>query len=162
MKNLTEILAWKVLTDYVGGMDGNRTQSDYEKAFGEVGPQTPFGKHIWDGLMELTPIYREIRRKELMEMDDYFTWVWAFAMPNHFSIKMAASPIDASKESQPSDSLHPAVFILKKMKHDVALAAKTDINNRVWTARVFRSISHLSLMQEQGTDISVSIINSHV
>ena len=56
--------AWAALTDYVGGMDGNWTQSDYEKVFGEVVLETPFGKHIWDGLMELTPIYREIQEKE--------------------------------------------------------------------------------------------------
>jgi hypothetical protein len=41
--------AWTALTDYVGGMDGNWTQSDYEKVVGEVSPAMPFGDRICMG-----------------------------------------------------------------------------------------------------------------
>jgi hypothetical protein len=114
--------------------------------------------------MELTPIYRDITKKEWLDQDEYVTWLGAFAMPNHFSVKMAASAISMEKESHPSDSLHPAVFILTKTQHDAVLAARTttDDGNRLSVAKVVRSVSHLSLMKEQGRAIDESIINSHV
>jgi hypothetical protein len=38
----------------------------------------------------------------------------------------------------------------------------TDDGNRLSVPKVVRSVSHLSLMREQGKDIDESIINSHV
>ena len=152
-------MAWKALTDYVGGMDGKWTRSDYERVFGEVGPASPFGSRVWEGLIKLTPFYRDNLQKTWLVGDGYVPWLGAFIMPNHFSLKMAQSPIDDRTESQPSDQLYPAVFYLDKAQHERVVAERLKKDDE--TALVVRSTNHLSLMKHKGENID-AVVHRHV
>ena len=101
------------LTAYLGGNTMNMAK--YESIFGDLSRLSPFGEHIWDGLISY--FYCGY-------VDNYGTkfewcgdrrqctpWLGAYNMPNKFSKHVSASPI-VDDDSRPSLALYPSVFLL--------------------------------------------------
>ena len=154
--------AWQALMDYVGGVNG-WTRTDYEKVFGEVDPETPFGSRIWEGLIRLYPWYRAIINKSWLTTDEYVTWLGGYAMPTHFSAKMSAAAIDERPESQPGDQMHPAVFILSTEQHGRVCKSIMDTGvDDAETAVVVRSSANLALMHHRKMAVDESDVANHV
>jgi hypothetical protein len=87
----------------------------YRKIFGDVSPASPFGEHIWDGLITYfdTGYVNGWGTKYTWCGDrrQYQPWLGAYNMPMHFSKAVSRSPI-VDDQGLPSSALYPAVFLL--------------------------------------------------